>query len=531
MVYKSKKHPHRHARKHLILVVIVILFTLIVLFASSNIVGDSEIDFILKEDTALVGESFKTPQYEVCKQSLRKEVRNDKEYKTLSRNLKKKYVNDFMISCALKVDVTSDNIIENKVIDQKGTFEKVPDDLYNGCYVEFATKAEGEGYNGGEEVFIEKSINDCQSYSLAFQFGRPEDALRLAMQVAPDSSDTYLGSEVNNRPENRVYFVKYKDYTQQSQKGGSVDTFFRKTDLNAKECTSDYFFGMHLYCFNGVVVPDVGILKDQHYSTAIAPLVFLKISGKSSHWNTLTMEQIHPFDFILEENVEFVDGTMLLALNAHLYSAQTINDLHATDGNIAFLEIKNVQCQEERGDNAGAANFQFRSQDLTIDYLNDPVPSLNIKSFDNGEPYPSDLLQNFINDNNPRFVSFFCREDGLEWDRRMFYAGIFYHEANHKLFGPHKALCSDEIDTEGDETWQSVYGAHINYLFKASENTILTCEERNYLYDKAEWEFEHKLCGASHSYEKPDCEEELTSESGEKGKDGNNIITIIESYY
>ena len=141
MVYKSKKHPHRHARKHLILVVIVILFTLIVLFASSNIVGDSEIDFILKEDTALVGESFKTPQYEVCKQSLRKEVRNDKEYKTLSRNLKKKYVNDFMISCALKVDVTSDNIIENKVIDQKGTFEKVPDDLYNGCYVEFATKA------------------------------------------------------------------------------------------------------------------------------------------------------------------------------------------------------------------------------------------------------------------------------------------------------------------------------------------------------------------------------------------------------
>ena len=81
MLQKKKRHPHTPARMHLFLVSVVIFVALIFLFANSSFVGDSEVESLLQEESALAGKSVGTPQYELCKSSLRGEAKNNVEYK------------------------------------------------------------------------------------------------------------------------------------------------------------------------------------------------------------------------------------------------------------------------------------------------------------------------------------------------------------------------------------------------------------------------------------------------------------------
>jgi hypothetical protein len=206
---------------------------------------------------------------------------------------------------------------------------------------------------------------------------------------------------------------------------------------------------------------------------------------------------------------------MVMALNAHLYSSQEINDLLAIEGNIDYLEIKDVNCLEEGSD--VAARFQYRSQDLTIKYPQQDGLSVN-----------SDI----------RYVSFFCRTD-TGFDRRMSYAGILFHEANHKFKGHESAVCSSTVDEPDgfDDDWDSVYGAHSYYLFEASENEMLTCQERTYLYDTGTSEFDMKLCLESHSFNPPDCMIAGTNKMKVVSKEKSNTIVkkrlqpVLVPYY
>jgi len=109
-------------------------------------------------------------------------------------------------------------------------------------------------------------------------------------------------------------------------------------------------------------------------------------------------------------------------------------------------------------------------------------------------------LDDFISQNEPvRYTVFFCKEQGEE--RKQFYSGVLYHEANHKFYGTHNNFCN-----LGDPYWSSVFGAHIQYLFKASENTALSCKERYSFYYDAIWHFENRLCQETeHGFSTPNC--------------------------
>ncbi len=384
---------------------------------------------------------------------------------------------------------------DGKVAEGKFRRDTIPK---TGCYLDLATKRKGGQIYGGTEVGIfSYSQEDCYSLYLVFQFGHESDALRIVSQELKETgyhnSRSLVQNELKSRPTNRVYVVKWKDHQQTSLKGGPLVTIFQQPS-DDDQCTTLNFFGIPLYCFNGVVVDGVGRLKQNHFEEIIAPLAFLKVTARDDIYNSLTNSYNDPFDFLIQEKIEFIDGTKIIALNAHFFSSEELNDLLATAGNIALMPIKDVDCLEEG--HGGAANFQFRSSDLTIKY-----------------PRPQSLTVN----SNMRYVTFFCKEGLLEFggkagdapslitqtqaeEPRMAYAGIDYHEGSHKFKSHENAPCSGY-----DDDWESVYGAHVLYLFQASEDERLTCYERQFLYAKAQEEFNTKLCLNAHNYNQPSC--------------------------
>lgn len=76
-------------------------------------------------------------------------------------------------------------------------------------------------------------------------------------------------------------------------------------------------------------------------------------------------------------------------------------------------------------------------------------------------------------------------------------AAILYHEANHKFQKSHHydVNCTKtEGGNTGDKDFNSVYGAHINYLLFTAQNSNLPCAWRKAAFEKAESEIKIKLC-------------------------------------
>jgi hypothetical protein len=362
----------------------------------------------------------------------------------------------------------------NRICDE-GEAESCPQDCEctdKGCYLELATG----------DIKIAETREDCQSYALAYKYADVKDALRLTLKESIEYN-IVLESEIEFPK--ATYVIKYNNCT-------SIEYFdYSGTKQN---CELIDFFGVNLYCFNGIYTDKQGQLKENNMQSIIAPLTFLKMSGKDDMWNPLTEQTIEPFDFLIQEKIKYVDGTSLFALNREVYSPE-----ERIPDSLTSLKIKDIRCSEEGY--GGAANFQFRNADFTK-HLEIHTPS----QMDSGLPYPSDVLQNYVSTHDePKYTVFFCRTDGKE--RKVHYAGILYHEASHKLFGSHVASC--EGVPAGDFGWKTVYGAHVAYLFQASQNEFLTCPERNELFDRGEAEFRSKLCGVTHSYVTPVCKAAL----------------------
>ncbi|MBW2981281.1 C1 family peptidase [Candidatus Woesearchaeota archaeon] len=361
-----------------------------------------------------------------------------------------------------------ESVCGNNICEEGENNSNCPEDCdEQACYLELD--------NG--DIKIAETIEDCDSYALAFKYADKKDALRLILKENPNYK--LLGNEINAPKEE--YVVKYNNFT---------DIEYLDYSGIKENCELIDFFGVPLYCFNGIYTDKIGNIKKNNLKSIIAPLTFLKMSGKEDMWNPLTEESIDPFDFLIKEKIEYIDGTNIFALNRE--------DEKKFKGSISNLKIRDIRCEQE-GFN-GAANFQFRNSSL-IGNIGTKIYSPS--EIDSGEPYLPEILQNYIDAHSePRYTVFFCRTDGKE--RKIHYAGILYHEANHKLFGAHVASC--ENVTAGDNGWKTVYGAHITYLFQASENDFLNCSERNELYDKANAEFETKLCDVEHDYIAPDCQ-------------------------
>ena len=417
-------------------------------------------------------------------------------------------LNGDLVGQAGKIIIKDSNFFDNskaptkKSLKEDPTLKQRSDSQKTGCYLDLATKQKGGQINGGTEIGIfSYSQEDCYSLYLAFEFGNDNDALRIISKELKKTgyhhSKTIVQNELYSYPPNRVYVVKWKNYQKISPKGGPVVTMFQRPHAS-DHCTTLKFFGIPLYCFNEVVVSGVGKLKDEHFNEIIAPLTFLKMTGRDDMYDLFIGALKNPFTFLVQEKIVFVDGTKIIALNAHLFNPEELNNLLATQGNIEFMPIKEVWCQEEATEERpfGAANFQYRSPDFITRY---------------SRPEHLTIDSDWV------YATFWCKEKLLDQggkpgdspttitqiqaeEPRMHYAGVAFHEGAHK-FKPH-----EDVSCSGyDDDWDTVYGSHISYLFQSSEDLYLTCYERHFLYGQAQFEFDSKLCLEEHDYSSPSC--------------------------
>jgi len=319
-----------------------------------------------------------------------------------------------------------------------------------GCYLELASLS-ALGIIKGQRVYFQATKNECRNYALAFQFGERKDAVRLLVKEKPQLNAS-LHSEIANMPNNRVYRMHYVDCNVIDADGNAQDThIYYKEFYN--ECKHLNFFDIDLYCFNGITrLGQNKALKRSNLKSIITPFVFLKLSGDPTMDNPLLGTTNHPFDYLIQENIRYVDAS-----NAGILSDLNIND---------------IGCQ------GGAANHQVRSPGYTQKYQWD-VPG------------------------NGQSTIMFCREDGVK--RKIHYAGILYHEGLHKYGGSH--VCSIN-GRNGDYGLNSVYGSHATYLYQASMdiNNVLTCPERWELYNEAVDDVSPRACGATFNWPAPNCQ-------------------------
>ncbi|MFC1691071.1 hypothetical protein ACFL0W_02710 [Nanoarchaeota archaeon] len=326
--------------------------------------------------------------------------------------------------------------------------------LVTGCYLDIVSNVDSMLASSQDEVFIGESLEDCKSYAFANKYADKLDFLRLVLKNNLNKKDK-LDYELGSISSNKDYVIKYKDYSTTTKKGGPKTTILT-AQTRSDKCELVYFFGVELFCFNEVIDSE----KSDNLKSVIAPLTFLMIAGNSNSSNTILMKHIEPFDFLKEEKIVFVDGTNMGALKA-------INMYYLTDTD------PNIRCKEEGYE--GAANFQWRNK---LSKRHEVVEAYTTEERDSGtiylRPPPA----------SAKFVTFFCRFDGFE--KRISYSGILYHEGNHKFQGGHKKNGCNRGSHGGDCGWRSVFGAHVNYLYDASQNDFLTCSERKQLYRELE---------------------------------------------
>jgi hypothetical protein len=418
-----------------------------------------------------------------------KEVSDDK-LKAELKNLSEEELNEIIKEGNLNSKSPTGEAYANKFISVgkyakvsiKRTVKLAKEICFSGCYY------------GNLNVKIADSLEDCQSYALAFKYADLYDVLRIIKKENPNHED-FFNREIEtllnyDNPEvwRSAYKVKYKDCLNKQESYIEVDDFVSDTD-----CANTNFFGINLYCFNKVT-EESNIIKKNNFQSIISPLTFLKLSGTEDMYNPLTRDNVKPFDFLVQEKIKYVDGTNIYALNMPLYgegeTVPPVKKRNEKDPAKAadYLKLNDIKCLEEGW--RGAANFQFRDESLTEKFS--PPEIYTVNQTDSGEPYPPGILENYIEEKSDvRNIVFYCKDDVT--GGKIHYAGISYHEGNHKFQGGHVYNENCEKNGRMDKSWRSVFGAHVTYLFQASQNEQLESGEKCELYKEAINE-QSKLC-------------------------------------
>ena len=307
----------------------------------------------------------------------------------------------------------------SSVRDSKGTFIRCAQSPVYNCLLSANNKTLG----------ILNSYSDCESLFIALQFDNKVDLLRLINSVAQNKIET---ADLN--------FEKVTIY----YKSGNSYDYFSNTlsKLSSNKCENISFFGIRLFCFNGVVAMDK-TLKNNNLQYIIPDFSVIKYTSNINHENLLINQNTNAYKFILDNGITYYDAS-----NPSFYGET----------------LERVKC----GGGYGSANYQIRGGASIV---------------------------------------FVC--DAFRNSDKTQAAGILYHESNHKYQVGHAYNINCGPGNTGDRDFRSVYGAHINYLFSMSQNSILSCKERQYAFDQAMQEMTTKLCQkptAPHTgYTRPVC--------------------------
>ncbi len=233
--------------------------------------------------------------------------------------------------------------------------------------------------------------------------------------------------------------------------------------FEANTCKEIKYFGVPLSCFNKITGQ-----KPDNLKYIIKYFTILKYTNNLEHQNQLVGKMVKPFDFILNSGVKYYD---------------------ASYPNFYGESLESTKCTEDKGD----ANYQ------------------------DGKVYVCSKILKKMNPN-----------------KEIRYAATMYHEANHLHQEGHSFYhtedMNEDMDTDTllslniknsckktntymprrrDWDFNSVNGAHINYLFSISENSLVECQSRIFAFKEAEEKMKLKLCQFPnkpyHNHQKPDC--------------------------
>ncbi|MBT4804839.1 hypothetical protein HON71_01570 [Candidatus Woesearchaeota archaeon] len=218
--------------------------------------------------------------------------------------------------------------------------------------------------------------------------------------------------------------------------------------FSSNSCEKLSFFGVETFCFNGIIGE-----KKNNFEYLIKYLTVLKYTSNVKPKNMLINQFVNAYDFVKDNNLVYYDGSQ----------------------------------PESYGE-----NFEEIGCSPTI--------------------FEGPIAKNKLGQGTIYVCVRMLHENALE--EKIDYASTLYHEANHnfdELSHNEKLghiICEkDNPPHIGDRDWVSVYGAEINLLFSMSQNEILSCNEREYVFYKAEKMMKQTLCQVpnkpSHGFKVP----------------------------
>lgn len=337
----------------------------------------------------------------------------------------------------------------------------------NGCHMVLK-------YNNlpDKELIFSVSQDKCSQYYLAGKYAGGKDLYRLLYSESLPVS--------NNKLDIVSSFRADFNFVDSMAVNSFIDIYNK---IYSTKCEEISYFGVRLYCFNqkkenGVVV------KQNNLLSIIPSLTVLKYGSSVSIAGVST----RPIDYL--SKVVYYDSTPKDGTVTHF-------DMNLTD----------VQC----GDNFGAANYGGTEKEIntTTNKIFVCAKSLSKDSGVNRIQRAAILLHEaghyhaYQKDNND--VGHVYYHPGI--DEPMIFSTITPTMSELYLLGTNSSVkfsaCKNIKDYTGanrnsvatrDLDFNSVYGLHINYLYKQSQNPVFDCEERNFAYKQADLELVTKLC-------------------------------------
>lgn len=300
----------------------------------------------------------------------------------------------------------------------------------------------GEGcylkINNAQAYWLTSDKKECESLFIALNYVGRTDFYRLLYSLeypnAPVSKTglSAINSGIPGKAEKVTLANTSNNITILYYSESDYDYFNSvKPKFSSSSCQELEFFGIKLYCFNAVAGK-----KGSNLPQIITYFTILKYTSNQKAMNGLVGEKVYPMNFIVNNKVKYFDASV-----PNLYGET----------------LESVKCLSSQG----SANYQLRNGESRV------------------------------------YICQKLLDKTVEAPQKLYQAAVLYHEANHKFQQGHDydVNCTKTNGSNtGDKDFNSVYGAHINYLLSMAQNEILPCEWRKNAFDKAESETKIKLC-------------------------------------
>lgn len=285
----------------------------------------------------------------------------------------------------------------------------------------------------------------CESLFISLRYDSPRDFSRLTKTL-----NRYQAESKIKKAKNKQIYFKSQQYLNKNRRT-NVDYFQDLSNqLQSNRCETIEYFGTPLHCFNRV-----GAQKKDNLHFIVPYLTLLKYTSDKPHHSQLHAARVTPFQIFQDINFALYD------LSKPELIEQNIRQHSTCDQNTAARHKK--------------------------------------------------IGQNSLALVCPKMLN----HQALE-QKKIHYASVLYHEANHRFDqrshnerDGHITCEQDAPQHSGDRDYVSVYGAQAEYLFALSKNSILSCSQRQYAFDRAQFELDNHLCqvprAPRHDNNRPIC--------------------------